>query len=245
MGKRLIIKTANFMTNSIDNIDPSVIYYSITYNLINASTDNTTTSILRGSSYSVTLTPNTGYVISSATVTHNGQTVNPTSDYTYEISSVVGNIVVECTANFNPKTITQNDWAYSLENTCYIAGVDKDKPGSYVCFVNGDAAKGAGFALLDLEIYRGHKVRVVNSGTIDMRVCMFNNGLIPSNIPNMASTVYQGTNLAPYLASGWTDRGSVLKSTTSDFNIPSDGKWFYFNYLTNGNPLTYTITIIE
>lgn len=168
----------------------------------------------------------------------------------------MGNRLIIKTANFTtnsidnatlilPKAITSDDWAYSLENTCYLAGVDQDRPGSYVCFVNGSPASGAGFALLDLEIYRGHKIRIVNSGTIDMRVCMFNNGLIPSNIPSMASTAYQGTNLTSYLASGWTDRVSVLKSTTRDFNIPSDAKWFYFNYLSSGNPLTYTITIIE
>lgn len=72
--------------------------YTVTYDLENATASNTATVVESGSSYSVTLTPNSGYVISSASVTHNRVEIEPTSGYTYNIPSVSGNILVECVA---------------------------------------------------------------------------------------------------------------------------------------------------
>ena len=72
--------------------------YTVTYDLENATASNNATIVTAGSSYTVTLTPNSGYIISSATVTHNRVEVTPTSGYTYNISSVSGNILVECVA---------------------------------------------------------------------------------------------------------------------------------------------------
>jgi hypothetical protein len=111
MGKRLIIKGANFATNSIDRVTPSTVYYTITYNLTNCSASTNSTSIAAGSSYTVTLTPSSGYTIESAAVLHNGVAVSPTSGYTYTISSVSGNITVQCTAtaqSANTSTVTYN-----------------------------------------------------------------------------------------------------------------------------------------
>lgn len=80
--------------------------YTITYDLVNATTSNNTTTIQEGSSYIVTLTPNNGYEISSATVIHNGQEVQSITGYTYEIPSVSGNILVECVAT--ESTVVEN-----------------------------------------------------------------------------------------------------------------------------------------
>lgn len=80
--------------------------YTITYDLVNATTSNNTTTIQEGNSYIVTLIPNNGYEISSAAVTHNGQEVQPTTGYTYEIPSVNGNILVECVAT--ESTVVEN-----------------------------------------------------------------------------------------------------------------------------------------
>lgn len=96
MGNRLIIKEANFSINAIDRISPSITYYSVTYNLPHAATSNYATLVAAGSNYTVTITAQTGYTISSVTVTHNDQTVTPTSGYTYNIPSVSGNITVAC-----------------------------------------------------------------------------------------------------------------------------------------------------
>lgn len=98
MGKSIIVKNANFATNAIERVTPSTTYYSISYNLTNATSSSNVIVISAGASYSITLTPNTGYTIYSATVTHNGVAVTPTSGYTYNIPSVSGNILVECVA---------------------------------------------------------------------------------------------------------------------------------------------------
>ena len=82
--------------------------YTVTYDLENATASNNATIVTAGSSYTVTLTPNSGYTISSATVTHNRVEVTPTSGYTYNIPSVSGNILVECVA------VAQTDYTDKL-----------------------------------------------------------------------------------------------------------------------------------
>ena len=77
----------------------SVNTYKVTYNLTNVTSSNPATSVQAGGSYSFTLTPDSGCVMGSVVVTHNGQTVMPTgSGYTYSISSVSGNIEVTASA---------------------------------------------------------------------------------------------------------------------------------------------------
>ena len=117
MGKRLIIKGASFITNAIDRITPSTTYYSVTYNLTHCTASNNTTSIAAGSTYTVTITPQSGYTIQSVTVKHNGQTVMPTgSGYTYRINSVSGNISVTATAIADEPIVTTYTVTYNLSN---------------------------------------------------------------------------------------------------------------------------------
>lgn len=114
MGKRVIIKGANFAINAIDRISPSTTYYSVIYNLSHCSASNSATSIAAGSTYTVTITANSGYNISSVSVKHNGQTVNPTgSGYTYTINNVSGNITVTATAT---AVVTNYTVTYDLVN---------------------------------------------------------------------------------------------------------------------------------
>lgn len=114
MGKRLIIKGASFITNAIDRITPSTTYYSVIYNLSHCTASNSATSIAAGSTYTVTITANSGYNISSVTVKHNGQTVMPTgSGYSYTINNVSGNITVTATAT---AVVTNYTVTYDLEN---------------------------------------------------------------------------------------------------------------------------------
>lgn len=117
MGKRLIIKGASFITNAIDRITPSTTYYSVTYNLTHCTASNNTTSIAAGSTYTVTITPQSGYTIQSVTVRHNGMTITPTgSGYTYRINSVSGNITVTATATADEPIVTTYTVTYNLSN---------------------------------------------------------------------------------------------------------------------------------
>lgn len=105
MGKRIIVKGSDFSANAIGETTTT---YSVTYSLTHCTSSTNATSVEAGSSYTVTLTPQSGYQITSATVTHNGVTVSPTgSGYTYTIGSVSGNISVVCVAEAE-STVTIN-----------------------------------------------------------------------------------------------------------------------------------------
>lgn len=74
--------------------------YSINYNLSNTTSSNTDTSILEGSNYSTTITPNSGYNIDSVTVLMGGNTVANAYDSTnntISITNVTGNISITVT----------------------------------------------------------------------------------------------------------------------------------------------------
>lgn len=118
MGKRLIIKGASFSINAIDRITPSTTYYSVIYNLSHCTASNNATSVAEGSSYSVTITPQSGYIISNVVVTHNGMTLMPTeSGYTYNVNNVSGNIIITAAATIDSQSEYDNNlirgyWAY-------------------------------------------------------------------------------------------------------------------------------------
>lgn len=73
--------------------------YSITNSLTNATNSNTATSIVEGSSYSATISPSSGYSVSSITVTMGGTNITSSavSGNKINIASVTGNIVVTVT----------------------------------------------------------------------------------------------------------------------------------------------------
>ena len=101
MGKILIFKGANFSNNYLDVLDitGSGARYNVSYRLTNATTSTSVTSLTAGTSFTVTVTPNPGYTLSSVTVTHNGLRLAPTgNNYTYTINSVSGDISIVATA---------------------------------------------------------------------------------------------------------------------------------------------------
>ncbi len=114
MGKRLIIKGASFLVNAIDRVNPSTTYYSVIYNLSHCISSNNSTSVAEGSTYSVTISAQTGYTLSSVVVRHNGSVVSPVSGNTYRITNVSGNITITATAT----SVVPTDYhvTYDLEN---------------------------------------------------------------------------------------------------------------------------------
>ena len=74
--------------------------YTITYNLSNCYSSNTNSSVTAESSYSAYLTPNSGYTLGRITVTMGevDVTTECTSSDAIYIPSVIGNIVINCTA---------------------------------------------------------------------------------------------------------------------------------------------------
>ena len=74
--------------------------YTITYNLTNCTTNNSNASVLNGSSYSSTISANSGYEIKSITVTMGGTDISSTvvSGNNINIANVTGDIVITVNA---------------------------------------------------------------------------------------------------------------------------------------------------
>jgi hypothetical protein len=126
---------------AIEIVAPTV--YSITNNLTNCNTSNSTTSVTKGGSFSTIITARDGYKISAITVTMGGKDVTNTvvNNNTITIASVTGNIVItakaiivtpstytitnnltNCTTSNNAKTVSANG-KYSATitvNTGYV-----------------------------------------------------------------------------------------------------------------------------
>lgn len=73
--------------------------YTITNNLSNCSTSNSTTSITRGSTYRATISANSGYTMNNITVTMGGTNITSSvvSGNTINITNVTGNVVITAT----------------------------------------------------------------------------------------------------------------------------------------------------
>ncbi len=84
--------------------------YSIINNLNNATTNNVSGNIEEGSDYSATITPNTGYSISSIKVVMNGVDIssNTVSGNNISISNVTGNIIITVDTSVITYTVTNN-----------------------------------------------------------------------------------------------------------------------------------------
>ena len=75
----------------------STVYYSVTSNLTNCTSNNSTKQVAQGESYSATITANSGYELKSVTATMGGTAVS-VSDGIINIASVTGNIVITAVA---------------------------------------------------------------------------------------------------------------------------------------------------
>ena len=73
------------------------VYYTVTNTLTNCTNNNSATRVAQGSSYSATITANSGYTLKSVTVTMGGQSV-AVSGGTINIANVTGNIVITAVA---------------------------------------------------------------------------------------------------------------------------------------------------
>ena len=107
----------NIQINDIDVSEPEVTSYTITKNLTNVTISNSATSVNENSSYSATLTANSGYTLSSVTVTMGGSDITSTSysNGTVTITKVTGNIIITATATSSSTTPTPT--TYTITNT--------------------------------------------------------------------------------------------------------------------------------
>ena len=93
----------NFIESDYSNeLNYTNVFYTVTNTLTNCTSNNSTTSIRKGSAYSATITADSGYQMKGATVsiTMGGTDITETaySDKTITIAAVTGNIVINITA---------------------------------------------------------------------------------------------------------------------------------------------------
>jgi hypothetical protein len=91
-------------TYTLDN----KVYYSVTSNLTNCTNNNEATSVIGGTSYSATITPKSGYDISSIVVTMGGTniTASAVNGNIITISNITGDIIITAIAEVPKPTYT-------------------------------------------------------------------------------------------------------------------------------------------
>ena len=94
------INITNVTGNIVITASATIITRTVTYNLSNCTSSNTSSNVNNGSSYSTTITSNGNYTMSSISVTMGGVdiTSSTVSNGNITISSVTGNIVITATA---------------------------------------------------------------------------------------------------------------------------------------------------
>ena len=118
-----------------DAVLDSTVYYSVTSNLTDCTSSNSTKSIAEGESYSATISVNDGYALSSVVVTMGGTDISSTavSGNTISIASVTGDIVITAVAEevvtepsytnlAEPNTTNTTDWSIWCNNSRISSG---------------------------------------------------------------------------------------------------------------------------
>lgn len=93
----------NFIESDYSNeLNYTNVFYTVTNTLTNCTSNNSKTSIRKGSAYTATITANSGYVLkdTDVTITMNGENISSTaySDSVITIGSASGNIVITISA---------------------------------------------------------------------------------------------------------------------------------------------------
>ena len=99
-------------------------HYTITNNLTNCTTSNTTTTIEENSSYSATITANKGYILGTVVITmgENDITSSSYADGVITIENVTGDIIINITASM--QEVDYNNPVYTLSQTTTFNGID-------------------------------------------------------------------------------------------------------------------------
>ena len=130
------------ITAAATEISTEVTTYTITKNLTNVSINNSLSSINEGSSYSATLTANSGYTLGTVTVTMSGNdiTASAYSNGNINISNVTGNIVITANGVSIPVIILSVTSLNIAENATGTFTVKLDKAPSSTTIVNLSAS---------------------------------------------------------------------------------------------------------
>lgn len=130
----------NFIESDYSNeLNYTNVFYTVTNTLTNCTSNNSTTSIRKGSAYSATITANSGYVLkdTDVTITMNGENISSTaySDSVIAIGSASGNIVITISATKlngvqwqETEELSQNYYVLTQHNNEIYAADNSSKP---------------------------------------------------------------------------------------------------------------------
>lgn len=193
--------------------------YTITRNLTNCTSSNTSSSVAANSSYSTTITANSGYTLGSITVTMGGTNITSSavSGNSISISNVTGNIVISCTAT-----------ASSSGGTTPPSSGGSDLTGTYLFFgdsiCRGGGANNYGYP----EAIKAKQPSMTALNYSVSGTCIAKNDSYDVRYPSILSKIQGSTPYADYIVleggfnDSWGQRNPLgtLKSgsapTTSD-----------------------------
>lgn len=183
----------------------STVYHSVTSHLSYCSISNASKTVADGESYSATITANSGYNISSITVTMGGTdiTSSAVNGSAISIASVTGDIVVTAVAAINTYTVTKNLTNCSISNTTSAV--------SYGASYNATITPDGGYELASVVVTMGGEAVTVTNGVINI-------ASVTGNIVITAVAESSGpTNLADPTSADWQEgyRLSLSSGTAS------------------------------
>lgn len=169
---------------AIEIVAPTV--YSITNNLTNCNTSNSTTSVTKGGSFSTIITPRDGYKINTITVTMGGTNITNTAlnGNSINISNVTGDIVITANATqIAPSTYTITNNLTNCTNSNDAKSVSAKK--SYSATINVDT----GYVLSTLTVTMGGED--ITNDVVNQNVITINS--VTGNVIITAQAIEQGT----------------------------------------------------
>ena len=146
---------------------PVITRYTITNNLTNVNTTNTSTSIQKDSSYSATLSAYSGYSIQGITVTMGGTNITRSclSNNKINISSVTGNIIITATASIIQTTsLPKPVFELNSSNFTSLSSSWVDLIGDKTAKINGSVAK-----INDMVRFNRNKLFVCNISSLNLK----------------------------------------------------------------------------
>lgn len=168
-----------FVNSLTFNITKRTDTYSVTNNITNCATSNSSTFVLKNSSYTAILTPNIGYTLATVTVTMGDvditSTVYESATKTISINNVTGNIVITATC-----TMTGDSTMYELSEPTTFNGTSDYIDTNIQLFASSNAN-------MDWTMLLDFTCNTTEANTVILH-CMEENNPYPGMVINLSSS---------------------------------------------------------
>jgi hypothetical protein len=190
------------------------VYYSVKKNLTQCSISNNATQVIKGNSYSATITANSGYELKSVTVTMGGQAVS-VSGVTINIASVTGNIVITAVAEEKVAIVNQIPISTDASNNPFNGGKGW-KTGYRLSNSGGGESALDGYEVTGfIPCTKDDTIRIKNITIVDennTNICCYDSDKQPITI----NGTLKGTTLHALFVNNGTESNGVYTSKLSN-----------------------------